>query len=224
MLLAANRDEQLDRAWDPPAAWWPNYPHTIAGRDVLAGGTWMGLNRAGVVAAVLNRQGTLGPAQGKRSRGELPLLALAHDTAESAASAICVLDSGLWRGFNLVLADTRGAIFIRGVGHGRPRAEPLPTGVSMITAHEPNDPDSPRVARHLSRFRRAAPPLPGDWSTWRALVADRSGEAAEQLNVEPRGGFGTICSSLVALPRTGKPVWLFAPGAPHKTAFGAVGM
>lgn len=222
LLLAANRDERLDRAWDPPAAYWPEHPETTAGRDRSAGGTWMALNRAGVVAAVLNRQGTLGPAHGKRSRGELPLMALNHDTAQAAANAICALDAALWRGFNLVLADAKRAIFVRGVGHGRPWAEPLPAGVSMITAHDPNDPESPRVFRHLPRFRNATPPQPDDWGAWISILADRSGDPAEQLNVAPRGGFGTVCSSLVALPEQGLPIWLFAAGAPHETPFAPV--
>ena len=50
VLLAANRDERLDRPWDPPSAWWPEHPGTVAGRDRMAGGTWMGMNRSGVVA------------------------------------------------------------------------------------------------------------------------------------------------------------------------------
>ena len=78
LVLAANRDEMLNRAWDPPAGHWPDRPGIIAGRDRSGGGTWMGVNRDGVVAAVLNRPGSLGPAAGKRSRGELPLLALEH--------------------------------------------------------------------------------------------------------------------------------------------------
>ena len=46
VLLAANRDERLDRAWDPPAAWWPDQPGVIGGRDRSGGGTWMGINRS----------------------------------------------------------------------------------------------------------------------------------------------------------------------------------
>ena len=76
LLMAANRDERIDRAWDPPAAHWPDRPGIVGGRDRSAGGTWMAANGAGVVAAVLNRPGSLGPAPGKRSRGELPLVAL----------------------------------------------------------------------------------------------------------------------------------------------------
>ena len=219
MILVANRDERVDRAWDLPAAHWPGHPGVAAGRDRTAGGTWMGLNRHGVTAAVLNRQGSLGPVAGKRSRGELPLMALDHATAQQGVAAIVALNAGEWRGFNLVIADRTGAFFIRGAGHGRPAAHALPPGVSMITAHEPNDPDSPRVARHLPRFRAAAAPEPARWDAWHAILADRSGPAGEQINVEPHGGFGTVCSSLLAIPAAGDPVWLFAAGAPHEAAF-----
>lgn len=216
VMLAANRDERIDRAWDAPGEYWPGI---LGGRDRTGGGTWMGLNRRGVVATVLNRPGTLGPASGKRSRGELPLLALRHDSAAAAAAAVTGLDAGAWRGFNMVIADASGGFFVRGEGQGRPDAGPLPQGVSMITAHDPNDTASPRIAQHLDRFIAAAEPRPGDWSAWQAILADRSGAAAEQINVVPRAGFGTVCSSLLSLPAGGTPEWLFAAGPPHEAPF-----
>jgi len=219
VLLAANRDERVDRPWDPPAVWWPGRPGIIGGRDRTAGGTWMGINRHGVVAAVLNRPGTLGPAAGKRSRGELPLLALDLPTAAAAAEAMTGLDASAWRGFNMVLADGTGAWFVRGVGRGHPKAEPLPPGVSMITAHDPNDLTSPRTARHLSRFAAALPSGAHDWQAWREILADRLGDSAEQINVVADNGFGTVCSCFVELPSGGDPIWLFADGAPHEAVF-----
>ena len=219
VLLAANRDERLDRAWDAPAAHWPDQPGVVAGRDRSGGGTWLGVNRAGVVAAVLNRQGTLGPAPGKHSRGELPLIALAHDSAAAASDAVAALDAGLWRSFNMVLADRHGATFVRGLGHGRPEAWALPPGVHMVTAHDPDDLESPRVARHLRRFRDGEPSDPDCWENWRAILADRSGEAGEQINVAPRAGYGTASSALLALPASGPPRWLFAAGAPDEAPF-----
>jgi hypothetical protein len=219
LVLAANRDEMLNRPWDPPGSYWPDQPDVIAGRDRTAGGTWMGGNRHGVVAAVLNRQGSLGPAAGKRSRGELPLLALAHASAGQAAAAVARLDAGAWRSFNLVLADRRGAIFVRGLGHGHPEVMPLTEGLHMVTAHDPDDQESPRVARHRPLFSTAKAPEPEDSNEWRALLADRGGEPGEQINVVARAGFGTVCSSLVMLPRDGPPVWLFAAGPPHEAPF-----
>ncbi len=219
VLLAANRDEMLVRAWDPPEAYWPAQPDVVAGRDRSGGGTWMGINRAGVVAAVLNRRGSLGPVPGKRSRGELPLLALRHGSAAEAARAISRLDAGAWRSFNMLLADRRGAIFMRGLGHGHAAAEALPAGLYMVTSRDPNAADSPRVERHLPRLRAAAVPDTDGWAAWRAIMADRTGAAGEQMNVVPRGGYGTVCSSLVALREDGGMSWLFAAGPPHEAAF-----
>ena len=67
LLWASNRDEMADRPWSPPARHWPDRNEVVAGRDELAGGTWLGINDAGVVAGVLNRRNTLGPQEGKRS-------------------------------------------------------------------------------------------------------------------------------------------------------------
>lgn len=221
VILAANRDEQLGRAWDPPGPWWPGQPDVVGGRDREAGGTWMAASGNGVVAAVLNRPGSLGRASGKRSRGELPLLALRHPSAAAAAAAIVALPAGEWRPFNLVVADRRDAIFLRGLGHGRAVALALPEGVSMVTAHDPNDLASPRTARHLPRFRAAPPPDPeaGSWTTWEALLADAGGTRAEALTVPPSGGFGTVCASLLALGADGRVVWRFAAGAAGTAAF-----
>jgi Transport and Golgi organisation 2 len=224
LLLAANRDELLARAWDPPAAYWPQQPDVVAGRDRSGGGTWMGINRAGVIAAVLNRQGSLGPAPGKRSRGELPLLALREGSAAEAAQAISRLDAGLWRSFNMVLADRGGTIFVRGLGYGQVVAETLPAGLHMVTSRDPNDLHSPRVQRHLPRLRAAAAPDADGWAAWRAIISDRTGPAGEQMNVVPRGGFGTVCSSLVALRDDGGVSWLFAAGPPDEAPFQPVAL
>lgn len=223
VLLAANRDERLDRPWSAPARHWPDRPGVLAGRDDSAGGTWMGMNQAGVLAAVLNRPHSLGPVPGKRSRGELPLAALDAAAAAAAAARLAALDAGLWRPFNMVLADAAGGWFLRGLGQGRADAQPLPPGLSIVTAHDPNDLSSPRIARALPRFAASPPPCPdsGDWSAWEALLADTAPgkERAAALNVPAEGGFGTVCSSLVALAADGRRVWRFCPAPPGAAAF-----
>src|SRR5215470_18040378 len=87
VILGANRDEMRLRPWTPPGRLWSDRPQVVAGLDLLAGGTWMGINDDGVVAAILNRMNSLGPLPGARSRGELVLEALDHADAWSAASA-----------------------------------------------------------------------------------------------------------------------------------------
>jgi hypothetical protein len=224
LLLAANRDERVERPWDPPAAWWPDRADVVAGRDRTAGGTWMGVNAAGVVAAVLNRQGSLGPAPGKRSRGALPLMALEHATADAAVAALGREDAGEWRSFNLVIADRGGAWVLRGLGQGRPEPMRLDPGCHMVTAYDPDDPASARVGRHLPRFRAAPAPAPPDWGAWSALLADDTGPPGSEVNVPVRDGFGTVCASLLALPRDPQaaPHWLFAPGPPGRVPFGPI--
>ena len=55
VLIGANRDEMIDRPWKPPGRHWPDRPEVVAGLDILAGGSWLGINDWGVAAAVLNR-------------------------------------------------------------------------------------------------------------------------------------------------------------------------
>lgn len=224
LLLAANRDERVDRPWDPPATHWRGRPGVVAGRDQMGGGTWMAM-REGVVAAVLNRPGSLGPAPGKLSRGDLPLQAVEHAGAAQAAAALAMLDAGAYRSFNMVVADRGGAWFVRGLGARQPDVWRLDPGIHIVTAHDPDDPASPRGVAQLPRFRDAPAPDParGNWSAWTTLLADPGG-GDTAINVPARNGFGTVCSSLVALPDAGAPVWLFAAGPPDVVPFRPVAL
>lgn len=224
LLVAANRDERIDRAWDPPAAYWPDHPGIVAGRDRLGGGTWMGVNADGVVATVLNRPGSLGPADGKRSRGDLPLIALAYTTADTAAAAMTDLHGIDYRSFNMVIADRNAVWFVRNLGTGHPTAEKLSPGLHMVTSHDPDDMGSPRVARHLPRFRTAIAPEPPDWAPWAALLADCAGPLDTTLSVPPMSGFGTVSASLLGLPQHGQTIWSFASGPAYSTPFESVSM
>ena len=163
LLLAGNRDERIDRPWRPPGRHWPDRPEVVAGLDVEAGGSWLGVNDHGVVAAVLNRVDTLGPLPGKRSRGELVLEALDHAEAAEAAEALLDLDPRAYRPFNLVVADAEAAFWLRhAAGDGAAvEAHPIPPGLSMLSARELNDTASPRLRRYLPRFRVAPCPIPG---------------------------------------------------------------
>lgn len=244
LLLAANRDEMAERPWLPPGRHWPERPEVVGGLDVLAGGTWLAINDHGVVATVLNRINSLGPAPGLRSRGELPLKALDHTAAEAAAEALAGLDAAAYRPFNLLIADRRQAFWIRargaddgGAGGGAATIEvaPLAEGLSMITAYDRNDPASPRIRRYLPRFRAAAVPDPesGEWSQWQALLAERSAEPGAgpggAMRVVTDTGFGTVCASLLALPAApdaggGHAVWLFAAGPPGDVPYRPVAL
>lgn len=236
LLLAANRDERVDRPWDPPARHWPDRDDVRGGRDQEAGGTWLGLNDHGVVAAILNRSGSLGPAADKRSRGELPLDALDHAEAREAAEALAGIDAGAYRSFNLVIADNRDAFWIKGEGKGQVEVAPAPDGVSVLTAHDLNDVHaSPRARWYLPAFETAPAPDPaaGNWAAWEALLGSREKAPGEfdpnaAIHVETDWGFGTVSSSLIALAAPGAkatpPVWRFARAWPTREAYTEVAL
>ena len=134
VLIGANRDEMIDRASKPPGRHWPDRPELVAGLDILAGGSWLGVNDWGVAAAVLNRHGSLGPAPDRRSRGELVLEALDHADAAAAARALVDLDPEAYRTFNLIIADDRDGFWLRHAGGTRVEIKRLKDGLSMIAA------------------------------------------------------------------------------------------
>lgn len=231
LILGANRDEMGDRPWLAPARHWPDRPEVRAGLDELAGGSWFGINNQGVTAGILNRMGTLGPLAGKRSRGELVLEALDHADAAQAAEALADLDGAAYRPFNLLVADDQDAFWLA----NRPESAqiavtPLPVGFSMLTAHDMNDRSSPRIGKFLPLFERAETPDPenNNWKSWIALLSTRSenppGEGEDvAMNIRRSSGFGTVSSTLLALPDSAKPPgpirWLFASGRPDEAPF-----
>lgn len=218
LVLAALRDEMIGRAWDPPAAHWPDRPGVVGGRDRLAGGTWMASDGQRV-ACVLNRPGTLGSQPGKRSRGVLPLAALADEP----------IDGDAFAAFNLVCAGRAGGWSLESEA-GRQVRRAIPEGVSMLTAHGLDSGESPRARLHLPRFRAAPAPDPaaGDWSCWLALLASTEAEPGAGprggMTITPDDGYGTVSASLFALPAEGAAVWLFAAGPPGVAPFRRVSL
>lgn len=226
----------IDRPWRPPARHWPDRADVVAGLDELAGGTWMGLNDSGVAACILNRHGALGPAPGKRSRGELVLDVLDHANAADAAAALADLDPLAYRPFNLVIADNTSAYWLAlraSVPGAWVDVAAIPEGLSMFTAFDRNDAEDPRIARYLPLFAAAPAPDPGRgaWDGWAHLLgAAGDGGETRAMSFRLANGFGTSSSALLALPSPdeifkkegARPVWLFAAGAPESAPFQAV--
>jgi len=215
VIVAANRDEMVDRPWQEPARHWPDRPEVVAGRDVLAGGSWLGINDFGVVAGVLNRHGSLGPAPGQRSRGELVLEALDHADAKAAATALAALEPKAYRTFNLIVADNTDAFWLR---HADPTGTlpitvaPVPPGLSFIAAGDLDDRETPRLNRFRPLFAAAPPPDPiaGDWAAWERLLTEGD---------RPDSAMRFLSSALIALPsaeRAGlRPRFRFAAHQPE---------
>ncbi|HYD56299.1 MAG TPA: NRDE family protein [Burkholderiales bacterium] len=102
LVVAANRDEFHAR----PAtrcAWWKDRPEILAGRDLEAGGTWMGVSRSRRFAAVTNYRGAR-EARASESRGALVTGAL---LGSAPADFIAGVErrAAEYSGFNLLVAD-----------------------------------------------------------------------------------------------------------------------
>jgi hypothetical protein len=162
-----------------------------------------------VVAGILNRHGSLGPAAGQRSRGELVLEALDHADASEAAKALSHIEPAAYRTFNLMIADNRDAFWLR---HADPSGTlpitvtPLKPGLHMIASGDLDDDDLPRLKRYGPLFDNAPipDPDPGDWAGWQNLLTDgdlKPGEEAQNvMRFDTGRGFATVSSALIALP------------------------
>jgi len=101
LVIAANRDEFYQRPASN-ANYWQDRPHLLAGRDLSAGGTWLGVDQRGRVAALTNVR-KLPLEAGACSRGELVCQFLDHDN--SAANALHGIHGEQYGGFNLLVDD-----------------------------------------------------------------------------------------------------------------------
>ena len=231
--MAANRDEMMDRPWDPPARHWYDRPEIIAGRDKLAGGSWLGRNDFGVFATILNREGSLGPSAQKRSRGELVLEALDHADASESVSALSNINPEAYRSFNLVVGDNSNIYHVANRARdNKVTVELFPKGLSMLTSQEINDRRNARIDAFLPKFQDARSPHPqkGDWNDWQKILADDTCNPAvgpsSAMCIKSDWGFGTVSSTLLALPQVGAKVtdgiYLFAAGRPDRTEYDEV--
>ncbi len=135
LVLIANRDEYYRRP-TRDAHWWDEAP-VFAGRDLEAGGSWLGISRHGRFAAVTNVREPGSMQGGIKSRGALTRDFLAGEkTAETCLEALMPND-GDYAGFNLLLGDTSGFWFYSNRDHGTRRIEPGVHGICNGAFDEP---------------------------------------------------------------------------------------
>jgi uncharacterized protein with NRDE domain len=136
LVVAANRDEWRERPAQP-AHWWSDHPGLLAGRDLQAGGTWMGVTTTGRFAAVTNFRDPSDKRSTARSRGELVTDFLAG--SESAARFLSNLSARdhEYNGFNLIVGDGLALLYY-GSREGQVRA--LDRGVYGLSNHLLDEP------------------------------------------------------------------------------------
>lgn len=106
LVLVANRDEQYDRP-SLPAHFWPDYPDLLAGKDLSARGTWLGITKQGRIAAVTNSYLTTDQESDKKlSRGKLVMDYLTGDIGPNEYLGQIRQQRSDYNGFNLIVGSS----------------------------------------------------------------------------------------------------------------------
>jgi YD repeat-containing protein len=223
VVLAANRDERLDRPSEPPERRNWETP-VVAPKDAEAEGTWLGYNEHGLLVTITNRWDGR-DVEGARSRGLLVRDALAHESAEAAARFVeRELDGRAYEGFHLLVADERAAVLVE--FDGRRRVRTLDPGLHVIvnvgadgeySVPDYRDDAGRQQAENAEAVRAALRPEPGENADgWLTRAGTVLGD--HEYGVCIHGdGFGTRSSSLV---RVGdRPRFEYADGPPCETSY-----
>lgn len=179
LVIAANRDEMLDRPATAMTVLQAESPRILGGRDELAGGTWMAINEHGLVAGLTNKPT---PATGrdasKRSRGELPLLLAHYETAADAvANFVDHVDARDYNPCWLLVGDGETLHYIDVTGQGAAQARELEPGIHVLE-NRPLDAPSPKV-RWVTHAVRDASTWTGDALVERLAQMLRSHEVPD---------------------------------------------
>ena len=218
ILVAANREEFFGRPFLPPQVL-PGSPQIVCPIDQQAGGTWLGINSAGVLIAATNRQKSQLPDQ-PRSRGLLCRELLECTSADEAVSrASAELDSDKYAGVNYLCLD-RAAGFVVESGD-RLEVVQLTPGLHLLANCDLDDAGDVRqdYARELfaPRFPRSAGDFVAAAKFVMAQGVDETGRKTVLVRNEDRG---TVCSAIVVMggdPQAAE--FHFAPGPPDRQPY-----
>jgi uncharacterized protein with NRDE domain len=145
LVVAANRDEFHARPTQD-ANWWPDQPDIIAGRDLEAGGTWLGLHRDGRFATVTNYRDAESQRRELRSRGHLVTGFL--QSKQAPADYLRAINPDDYAGFNLLLTDGTSLAYLSNRGAGLQELAAGIYGLSNATLDTPWE----KVARSKARL------------------------------------------------------------------------
>jgi len=233
LVVAANRDEFFRRP-AAPAAFWAEAPGLLAGRDLEAGGTWLGVTRSGRFALLTNHRDPRSHREGAPSRG-----ALVAEYLKGRENAGHFLrrkerEASGYNGFHLVVGDASGLWYFTNTD-GTLRE--LPPGVHGIS-NGPVDEPWPKVTRSTARLAKlvgsVAPPEP---ETLLSLLADRDRSPDSELPSTGipleweralssvfvlHGPYGTRCSTVLLVGKDGRARFVERSFDPSGAATGTV--
>ncbi len=144
LVLLGNRDEFHQRP-TVPAGWWPDADHVFGGRDLQAGGSWLGVTRQGRVAVVTNNPLRPPGVNHARSRGALVRAWLTGDSASGEFLDTLENDAGHYAGFHLLVGTLGAGLdgFVTPAGNLGARWR-VPAGVAVLS-NSPREAPWPKV-------------------------------------------------------------------------------
>jgi len=232
LVVAANRDERLERPATAMTVLRQEAPRVLGGRDELAGGTWLAVNEHGVVAGLTNRPSADGRDPSKRSRGELPLALCRHRDAAGAVEDL--VERFRPEDYNpawLLVGDRTSLFALDMTGASAPRARELGPGVHVLENEALGVPSA--KVDHVRSLLGDPFPRAGDLlRRLSVILADHHvPPPTPQRRPETMAacvhsdGYGTRSSTLVAVgPEAGsRPALQVADGHPCTSAFTDVG-
>lgn len=217
LVVAGNRDEFHERP-SAPLGWWTDDPGVLAGRDLRAGGTWLGLARSGRFGLVTNFRDANGAAIGAPSRGQLVPDFLHGDTPAATFLGSLRTDAARYAGFNLLLGDRDGLSYYSNVGDEPPRA--LLPGIYGLSNHRLDEPWS-KLVRTRERFAAVLAHADPDPAGLLELLTDRTPaeyEAPPDAGLAPdleralsapfvrHERYGTRCSTVLLVEHQGRTI------------------
>lgn len=211
ILVAANRDEVRERKASPPGLFVGTRRRILSPRDRLAGGTWMGVNDRLWFAGLTNvAGGSRSPSA--TSRGELPHLALDQDRFEDIEPAVAsAVAKCVYNQFQLLVTDGTAALAFRHVAGELTVERPAATTLTLTNEHALNALQAP----WLQEARAAGKSIEERLASLTAILRDE-GAATGHRVLKPGGAYGTVSSSVLAVPRDDprQLVWRYAQGSP----------
>ncbi len=234
VVIAANRDEFLDRPADDPTTLCEN-PHVVGGKDLKAGGTWLGISEHGVVAGLLNRRAEGGANPQARSRGLLCLDALRCRSAGEAAEFAAAQRGSDYNPFNLLMVSRSHAF----VAYNRGEAievVALRPGLHLLSNLDVDDFECPKISASYGKFAKLganaefqAYPVANRAALGR-LLADHNTQLDSRIGIAAGGrpnalclhveNYGTRSSSMIFMRAdTPEVAHFFAPGPPCRTGY-----
>ncbi len=213
LVMAANRDEFFSRPTQHATLWESSCRHKaiLAGKDLVSGGTWLGITRNGRFSAVTNIKNPSESEQKPRSRGELTINFLQSDISVDEYTSNLAGQFDQFEGFNLLLGDGHNMFYINNFERVVTKLEPGFYGLSNGRLNS-DWPKVNRVRNGLQQLLKKEKPISTDQLI--AMMNDR--ELSPDTNLPDTGqttelekvissafimntghGYGTLCSTAI---------------------------